>query len=61
MLFLWPEINLRLLPKLLKDLPPGARIVPNMHDMGSLAPSRVISLGTQVDPHDVFLWSMPSR
>jgi len=58
MLFLWPEVNLRLLPKLLKELPPGARIVSNMHDMGNLAPTRVISLGTKNDPHDVFLWSM---
>ena len=61
MLFLWPEINLRLLPKLLKELPPGARIVSNMHDMGSFAPSRIVSLGTKGDPHDVFLWSVPSR
>lgn len=61
MLFLWPEINLRLLPKLLKELPPGARIVSNMHDMGSLEPSRVIHLDTEGEPHGVFLWSVPSR
>jgi SAM-dependent methyltransferase len=59
MLFLWPEINLRLLPKLLRELPPGARIVSNMHDMGSFAPTRVISLDADArKPHRVYSWTV---
>lgn len=34
MLYLWPEVNLKLRPKLLKELRPGARIVSHSHSMG---------------------------
>ena len=34
MLYLYPEVNLRLRPKLLKDLQPGTRIVSHSHTMG---------------------------
>jgi SAM-dependent methyltransferase len=62
MLFLWPEINLRLLPKLLRELPSGARIVSNMHDMGSLAPTGVIDLGASGGrPHRVYAWTVPAH
>jgi SAM-dependent methyltransferase len=62
MLFLWPEINLRLLPKLLRELPPGARIVSNMHDMGKIAPTRVITLEqAEKRPHRVYSWTVPAR
>jgi ribosomal protein L11 methylase PrmA len=56
MLFLWPEINVRLLPKLLRELPPGARIVSNWHDMGGFEPTRVITLADAPQPHRVYLW-----
>jgi SAM-dependent methyltransferase len=58
MLFLWPEINLRLLPKLLRELPPGARIVSNWHDMGSFEPTRVITLAAEGESHRVYLWQV---
>jgi SAM-dependent methyltransferase len=56
MLFLWPEINLRLLPKLLRELPAGARVVSNWHDMGDFPPTRVITLESGRKPHRVYLW-----
>ncbi len=34
MLYLWPEVNLRLRPKLLRELQPGTRIVSHSHTMG---------------------------
>jgi len=34
-LFLWPSLNLKLRPKLQKDLKPGTRIVSYIHDMGT--------------------------
>lgn len=64
LLFLWPEINRQLLPKLLRDLQPGTRIVSNMHDMGDYAPTRTITLRAGKHPHRVYLWvvpPMPSR
>lgn len=59
MLFLWPEINLRLLPKLLRELRPGARIVSNMHDMGKFAPTNVITVDDGASrPHRVYSWTV---
>lgn len=59
MLFLWPEINLRLLPKLKRELRPGARIVSNMHDMGNFAPTNVITLDVSASrPHRVYAWTI---
>jgi SAM-dependent methyltransferase len=60
MLFLWPEINLRLLPKLLRELPVGARIVSNWHDMGNFPPTRAITLEPGRKPHRVYLWVVGS-
>jgi SAM-dependent methyltransferase len=62
MLFLWPEINLRLLPRLQRELPAGARIVSNMHDMGTFQPTRIIpirSFRRHNRPHNVYLWQLP--
>lgn len=61
LLFLWPEINRRLLPRLLRELRPGARIVSNMHDMGDYAPTRRITLRGGSQPHHVYLWVVPDR
>jgi SAM-dependent methyltransferase len=60
LLFLWPELNRRLLPKLLRELRPGARIVSNMHDMGDYAPTRRVTLRGGSQPHHVYLWVVPS-
>jgi hypothetical protein len=62
MLFLWPEINLRLLPKLQKELRPGTRVVSNMHDMGALQPTRIIPISSsRHQPHHVYLWLISER
>jgi ribosomal protein L11 methylase PrmA len=55
-LYLWPSVNLRLRPKLLKDLKPGTRVVSNMHDMGDWAPQKQIV----VDGHNLYLWTIPT-
>jgi len=34
MLYLWPEVNLKLRPRLLEELKPGTRIVSHSHTMG---------------------------
>jgi SAM-dependent methyltransferase len=43
-LYLWPEINLRLRPKLLSDLKPGTRVVSHNHDMGDWKPQKTIRM-----------------
>lgn len=57
MLFLWPEVNLRLRPKLLAELRPGARVVSHWHDMGDWKPEKTI----QVSGRKVHLWIIPGR
>lgn len=63
MLFLWPEINLRLLPRLLRELRPGTRIVSNMHDMGDFPPEQVIQVRSPKSGVDrgVYLWRVPVK
>jgi SAM-dependent methyltransferase len=57
MLFLWPKVNLRLKPRLLDQLRPGARVVSHSHDMGAWMPDRTILVGRA----RVHLWTIPER
>ncbi len=54
-LFLHPEPNLKLRPKLRRELPPGARIVSYMWDMGDWVPDEAVKVNRQ----RVFLWRLP--
>jgi SAM-dependent methyltransferase len=54
-LFLLPELNLRLRPKLWKELKPGTRVVSHLFDMGDWKPDRTIT--TSDGP--VYLWTIP--
>ena len=58
MLYLWPEVNLRLRPKLLRDLKPGTRVVSHTHDMGTWEPDRSI---TAANGHKVHFWTVPAN
>jgi SAM-dependent methyltransferase len=54
-LFLQRELNLRLRPRLLAQLAPGARVVSHWHDMGDWRPDRTVSLLGR----NVYLWTIP--
>ncbi len=58
MLYLWPEVNLKLRPKLFHELKPGTRIVSHSHDMGSWEPDQTV---TTSDGHRLYLWVMPAN
>ena len=64
-LFLLPNINLKLRPKLLQDLKPGTRVVSNTFDMGDWKPEKeFIVPDTEVDSylsHRLYLWIVPER
>jgi len=64
-LFLLPEVNMRLRPKLLQELQPGARIVSNTFDMGDWKPDKQVSLDDDDSDsglsHKFFLWIVPRR
>jgi precorrin-6B methylase 2 len=55
-LYLLPALNLKLLPKLLKELKPGTRIVSHAFNMGTWKPERSL----EVDGRDVFFWTIPA-
>lgn len=54
-LYLLPELNLRLRPRLLARLRPGARVVSNTWDMGRWRPDRTLT----VHGKTLFLWRIP--
>jgi hypothetical protein len=58
-LYLSPEINLRLRPKLQRELRPGSRIVSHQFDMGDWMPARTLEVATAGAPRRVFLWRIP--
>jgi SAM-dependent methyltransferase len=58
MLYLWPEVNLKLRPKLLRELKPGTRVVSHSHDMGSWEPDQSIAAA---EGHRVYFWVMPAN
>jgi precorrin-6B methylase 2 len=64
-LFLLNSVNLKLRPKLLKDLKPGTRIVSNTFDMGDWKPDKELTLDDTGDDfglsHKFFLWVVPQR
>ncbi len=56
-LFLTPEVNLRLRPRLLRELKPGTRIVSYWHDMGDWKPERI----EPTERANLYLWTIPPR
>jgi precorrin-6B methylase 2 len=56
-LYLLPEVNLKLRPKLFKELKPGTRIVSHAFDMGGWKPQQTL----QVDGKTVYYWVIPKE
>ena len=55
-LYLLPELNRRLIPKLFAELKPGARVLSHDWDMGkNWPPDQQLKLGTD----NIYLWTMP--
>lgn len=60
-LYLFPELNAKLRPKLLAELKPGTRVVSHQYGIGDWKPARseVVWVGTM--DHWVHLWVVPPR
>lgn len=56
-IFLFPEINARLMPKLRAELRPGARIVSHRFGLGDWPPER----RAEAHGHPLLLWTVPPR
>jgi trans-aconitate methyltransferase len=59
-LYLLPEVNMRLRPKLLADLKPGTRIVSHNYDMGDWKPLQTITLKVP-EEHTIYYWVVPPK
>jgi len=61
-LYLYPEINLKLRPKLLRELDPGDRIVSHDFRMGDWEPDRTVRAGQGNTGWEViYLWTVPEE
>jgi SAM-dependent methyltransferase len=73
-LYLLPEVNRRLRPRLLRDLKPGTRVVSHNHDMGDWKPLKTLrvrvpheyviskTLNMRVPrQHTIYYWVVPPR
>jgi len=58
MLYLYPEVNLKLRPKLFRELKPGTRVVSHSHDMGTWEPDQT---KTVPNGHRVHFWTIPAN
>ena len=54
-LYLLPAINLKLVPKLNKELKPGTRVVSHVFDMGKAKPRETIAVRART----VYMWTTP--
>jgi len=65
-LFLLPQVNLKLKPKLLSDLKPGTRVVSNTFDMGEWRAEKESRLNDSTDnefsglSQQFYLWTIPA-
>lgn len=63
-LFLWEDVNVKLRPKLIRELPPGTPIVSHMHEMGDWDPDTTITVPTGEEGYGgstrVHRWYVPA-
>jgi SAM-dependent methyltransferase len=60
-LYLLPDVNLRLRPKLLSDLKPGTRVVSHNYDMGDWQPQKTLTIKLPDGEHTVYFWVVPPK
>ncbi|PSB01868.1 SAM-dependent methyltransferase [Merismopedia glauca] len=56
-LYLLPQVNLKLRPKLLQQLKPGTKIVSHDFDMGDWKPEQTV----EVDGSTIYVWTVPEK
>ena len=60
-LFLSPELNRKLRPKLVRELRPGTRVISYVHDMDDWKPDGQRRVQGAYGPRSLFLWVIASR
>lgn len=59
-LYLSPDLNRRLRPKLQSELRPGSRIVSHSFDMGDWVPAQTLQVSSNEGSHTLYLWIVPA-
>ena len=60
-MYLLPDVNMRLRPKLLSELKPGTRIVSHNYDLGDWQPVQRKEMDVSGVNHTLFLWIVPQK
>ena len=60
-LYLRQDVNVKLRPKLLRELRPGTRVVSHDFDMGDWRPDRTLRVKGPTREHVIYLWIVPRR
>ena len=60
-LYLYPELNARLRPKLLAELRPGARVVSHQFAIAGWDADRRETVWDGIEAHHIFAWVVPPR
>ena len=60
-LYLLPEINRKLKPKLFRELKPGTRIVSHEFDMGDWEPEKTVRVTVDESVYTLHYWTIPAN
>ncbi len=60
-LYLLPDVNLKLRPRLLRELKPGTRIVSHDFSMGTWEPDQILDIPDDYRSHTVYYWIIPAN
>ena len=60
-LFLWPDLNLKLRPRLWSELRPGTRVISYVHSMGDWTPQQTETVQGNWGARPLYLWTIPAR
>jgi SAM-dependent methyltransferase len=60
-LYLLPEINVKLRPKLFRELKPGTRIVSHDFDMGEWKPEKTVQVRVDTSEYTLHYWTIPAK
>ncbi len=56
--FLWPDLNLKLRPRLWNELKPGTRVISYVHTMGDWAPRETVKVQGRYGQRELYLWTI---
>jgi len=60
-MYLLPDVNMKLRPRLLSELKPGTRIVSHNYDLGDWQPVQRKEMDVNGISHTLYLWVVPQK